>query len=159
VEWDERQSYLPGYLARQIDINGASRNLVIRFAQPEMTADAIREDLEHIHHLRVVNIRFEQEHVFIGTNSILQAITARTCMMSRLKYKTTKIEFYPDECGQFLAPPAPRSYDQKSLPAKSVGIRYTNRFNLLRSLSEDLQLQEQNFGQFHSPHQNLETLT
>lgn len=98
VNWDDRQHHLSAYLVRQIYQNNASRNLVIRFANPDMTAADVRSDLEHIHGLEVVQITRRGSHLFISTNSVQHALTARYCMMSRFKYKGTKIEFYHDEC-------------------------------------------------------------
>ncbi|KIV89642.1 hypothetical protein PV10_07028 [Exophiala mesophila] len=98
VKWDERQQHLSAYLVRQIYQNKASRNLVIRFANPDMTPADVQSDLEHIHGLDIVRITRQGSHLFVSTNSVQHALTARYCMMSRFKYKGTKIEFCQDEC-------------------------------------------------------------
>lgn len=62
---------------------GATRNLVIRKCSPMHTEEAIRDDLEHIHNLVVVRVSFDGQNTYISTNSVHNAIFARTCMMSR----------------------------------------------------------------------------
>ena len=107
---------LSGYLARRIAQENASRNLVLRFVKPHMTAESIREDLEHIYHLEVVNMNFSGGHCFISLNSVSLACTAKSCMQSRQKYKGVRIEFYPDECGQPLPDVPPRTRNKASKP-------------------------------------------
>src|SRR6266852_3194342 len=94
VFWDDRQHFLPGHIARRISYDGVTRNLVIRFPKPDMNVESIKEDLDHIHRLEVVNITFDNAgHAFVSLNSVYQALIARSCMSSRLKYKgTTRIE-------------------------------------------------------------------
>lgn len=60
---------------------GATRNLVIRNASPKHTEEMIREDLEHIHNLVVISVRVTGASVHISTNSVHNAMFARTCMM------------------------------------------------------------------------------
>jgi hypothetical protein len=64
----------------------------------------IREDLEHIHNLIVISVTINKGDIYISTNSVHNALFARTCMMSRSLYKGLKIDWYPDEC----ANPLPR---------------------------------------------------
>jgi hypothetical protein len=116
VFWDDRQHFLPGYLARRIYNNGATRNLVVRFVKADMTEDSIREDLEHIYRLEVVSCHFEFGHAWVSLNSVQQAVTARSCMGSRFKYKGCRIEFYPDDCAEPLPPYVKRQ--PQSRPAK-----------------------------------------
>jgi hypothetical protein len=111
VAWDPRQTYLKGSLAHRITSYGATRNLVIRFVKPHVTADSLRLDLEHIHRLEIVDIRFENGHAFVSLNNVALALTARNCMHSQAKYKGMRIDFYPDEC------------DQPSVPARDVVIK------------------------------------
>jgi hypothetical protein len=132
VFWDDRQHYLQGHLARQIYSNGATRNLVIRFAKPDMTEESIREDLDHIHQLEIVSIRFEFGHAWVSLNSVQQAVTARSCMGSRFKYKGTRIQFYPDECAEPLPPYVRRQpQPQPALSSKKSGYSFNNRFATL----------------------------
>jgi hypothetical protein len=60
---------------------GATRNIVIRFAHARHTEEAIRDDLEHIHNLVVVRVIFAGHDAHISTNSVHNAMFARTCMM------------------------------------------------------------------------------
>lgn len=115
--------------------SGASRNLVIRGATGKLTADQIRDHLDHIHNLVVVDIQFRNHDAYISTNSIHNALFARTCMMSRTAYKGLRIDWCPDEC----AAPVP-SFSSKthtaapSIPMKPMPI--TNRYTLLDTGSE-----------------------
>ena len=133
VAWDERQSYLTGSLANRIATFGASRNLVIRHVRRYVTAESIRDDLEHIHNLEVVKVHFSDGHAFISLNNIALAMTARNCMHSRQKYKGMRIEFHPDECAQPL--PMPRS--PKRVSVKEDGIPMRNRFDALLNDSDE----------------------
>ncbi|OJD17034.1 hypothetical protein AJ78_02829 [Emergomyces pasteurianus Ep9510] len=130
VTWSERQFYLPGLVAGKL-ANGASRNLVIRSVHPNLTESRIRDDLEHIHNLVVIDITFDKGNAYVSTNSVHNALFARTCMMSRLAYKGMKIEYYPDEC----AGPLPKvQYAPKKVapspPAKKAA-PMANRFQML----------------------------
>jgi hypothetical protein len=62
----------------------------------------IREDLEHIHNLVVISVAVSKGDIYISTNSVHNALFARTCMISRSLYKGLKIEWYPDECASPL---------------------------------------------------------
>lgn len=83
ARWSDRHFILPGHVASKIGI-GATRNLVIRRCDPRLTEAALREDLDHIHNLVVVKVEFASSSCFIKTNSVHNAMFARTCMMSRL---------------------------------------------------------------------------
>jgi hypothetical protein len=126
---------MPGHIARRVH-NGATRNLVIRFVKPALTAESIREDLEHIHQLEVVDIAFEEGHAFISLNGINRAVTARTCMSSRLKYKGSRIEFFPDECEEPL-PGIVKKQCKRPSPNKAATVSHMNRFALLLEESDD----------------------
>lgn len=110
---------------------GATRNLILRGVHPNITAERIREDLDHIHNLVVIDITFYQGNAFVSLNSVHNSLFARTCMMSRGAYKSARIEWYPDECAQ----PLPRSQylpkkDTVVQPAKSLN-PMANRFQML----------------------------
>jgi len=137
VWWDERQQYMPGHVARRVAYSNVSRNLVLRFVKPCMTADALREDLAHIHRLEIIDILFDNGHAFISTNSIQHAMTARTCMLSRFKYKNIQIEFYPDECDVPL-PVISGKYTKKPSLVKAATLQNCNRFQPLCKESEDM---------------------
>jgi hypothetical protein len=115
--------------------NGASRNLVVRGAAGKFTEDQIRDHLDHIHNLAVVDINFKNGDAYISTNSIHNALFARTCMMSRTVYKGLRIDWYPDECAASLPRPnlKPRTSAQSATmkPAPIV-----NRYTLLDAGSD-----------------------
>lgn len=62
---------------------GATRNLVIRRYDPRITEQTIRDDLDHIHNLVIIKVEFVGGSCYIRTNSVNNAMFARTCMMSR----------------------------------------------------------------------------
>jgi hypothetical protein len=101
VTWNDRQFVLPRHVANKIS-QGASRNITIHNVSPVITAESIREDLEHIHNLVVIDTKFENGNAYISLNSVHNSLFARTCMRSRLKFKGMLIDWYPDECGRPL---------------------------------------------------------
>ncbi|KAL8371426.1 hypothetical protein RB595_001297 [Gaeumannomyces hyphopodioides] len=130
VRWNDRQFILAGHVASKIG-SGATRNLVIRRCDPRITEQALREDLDHIHNLVVVKVAFIGSTCYISTNSVHNAMFARTCMMSRFKFKGSKIDWDVDECAQPLdraRPPKPR---KETPPAKKSASAIANRFHLL----------------------------
>jgi hypothetical protein len=82
IKWADRHFHLAGHVAGKI-AQGATRNMIIRRCDPTHTEDSIRDDLEHIHNLAVVKVDFIGSSCYIKTNSIRNAMFARTCMMSR----------------------------------------------------------------------------
>ncbi|KAH0555695.1 hypothetical protein GP486_006359 [Trichoglossum hirsutum] len=132
VKWNERQFILPGHVANNIN-NGATRNIVLRNANSSITAQRIREDLDHIHNLVIIDIFFQNGNAHVSLNSIHNALFARTCMMSRGLYKGIKIEWYADEC----ATPWPRrefTPRKENVPPPPTGrtrAMTSNRFDLL----------------------------
>ncbi|KAJ9607792.1 hypothetical protein H2200_007871 [Cladophialophora chaetospira] len=137
VDWDQNQRWIKPNMANRIAFSGLTRNLCIRFAKEEWTAQAIRDDLDHIHQLEIVDIFFRNGHAYISLNSIQHALTARTCMYSRLKYKRWKIDCWPDDCAQPLPNP-PVKQPQYSLHVPSATARL-NRFAALYQGSEESQ--------------------
>ena len=87
VRWHDRQFLLPGHVANKIGI-GATRNLVIRRCDAKHTEESVRDDLEHIHNLVVIRVTFADGNCCISTNSVHNAMFARTCMMSRAYVRT-----------------------------------------------------------------------
>ncbi|KAK3380367.1 hypothetical protein B0T24DRAFT_191760 [Lasiosphaeria ovina] len=131
IKWSDRQFILPGHVAGKIG-SGASRNLVIRRYDGRHTEENIREDLDHIHNLIIVKIEFLGGTCYLSLNSVHNAIYARQCMMSRFKYKGTKIEWDVDECAQPLEPPPPPVKPRKENAAlKKAPSTVANRFHLL----------------------------
>ncbi|KAI9850797.1 MAG: hypothetical protein M1838_005052 [Thelocarpon superellum] len=131
IRWGERHFKLLGHVANKIVRNGATRNLVIRNVRLGLTAETLREHLDHIHNLVVVNIAFQEQHAYISLNSIHNALFARTCMMSRGAYKGMRIDWYPDECAQPL-PKSPVASRKEYISQRPVKIMSAmNRFDLL----------------------------
>ncbi|KAL6238764.1 hypothetical protein BDW75DRAFT_6943 [Aspergillus navahoensis] len=128
VLWNDRQFYLPPFVRSKI-CNGASRNLVIYNANPNITEGLIRRDMEHIHNLIVISVKFKHGNAYISTNSVHNALFARSCMMSRLTYKGMKIAFYPDECAEPLTKPP--TGPKRDAPASKKPATLPNRFHLL----------------------------
>ncbi|KAF2687407.1 hypothetical protein K458DRAFT_415662 [Lentithecium fluviatile CBS 122367] len=134
--WNDRQFHVPPHVSNKI-ANGASRNLVIRGATGKLSTDQIRDHLDHIHNLVVVDIQFKNHDVYISTNSIHNALFARTCMMSRTPYKGLRIDWYPDECAAPLPRPSPSPKAHgapPAIPMKPMPI--TNPYTLLDTGSE-----------------------
>jgi hypothetical protein len=129
VSWNDRQFYLPPFVRAKIN-NGASRNLVIYKVNPHITEWLIRKDLDHIHNLIVITVKFKHGNAYISTNSVHNALFARSCMMSRLTYKGMKIAFYPDGCTEPLAKVPIRLKKEVQVPSKK-SVSALNRFQLL----------------------------
>ncbi|KAH7127695.1 hypothetical protein EDB81DRAFT_846505 [Dactylonectria macrodidyma] len=130
LRWADRQFTVPSHVAHKITV-GATRNLVIHNCDPNHTEESIRDDLEHIHNLVVIHIDFVRGDCFISTNSIHNAMFARTCMMSRVKYRGSRIQWAADECAQPLAQ-VQVSRRNSTLAAKTQPTnRMANRFQLL----------------------------
>jgi hypothetical protein len=137
VSWAKNQRFMPGHVGDKISRFGASRNLVIRFPKSDMTPESIRDDLEHIHNLEVVGVTtLAGGHLLVSTNDIRLAVTARTCMLSRLKYKGSRIEFYPDECSEALPPMAPKPFQTAQSPPKNKQTNM-NRFQMLADVDQE----------------------
>lgn len=130
VRWSDRQFVLGGHTAHKIGL-GACRNLVVRYCNPNHTERKIVDDLEHIHNLVVIHVEFIGGHCFISTNSVNAAMFARTCMMSRLKYKGSRIEWGVDECAQPLHKLPNARSRQAEATSKQTQTYATNRFELL----------------------------
>ncbi|ROV98257.1 hypothetical protein VSDG_04395 [Cytospora chrysosperma] len=136
VRWNDRQFILPGHVASKIGI-GATRNLILRRCDPRFTEESIREDLDHIHNLVVIKVDFMGGSCYIKTNSVHNAMFARTCMMSRAKYKGCKIDWDLDECAQPFERPTRVKHRKDTPPArKTNGKSVANRFHLL-NLEDD----------------------
>ncbi|MCJ1379838.1 hypothetical protein MMC17_002941 [Xylographa soralifera] len=155
LSWNDRQFILPGHVAGKIHA-GASRNLIVRGVHPNITAERIREDLDHIHNLIVIDIHFHQGNAFISLNSVHNSLFARTCMMSRGAYKTARIEWYPDECAQPL--PKIQHFTKRenvAPPVKNLN-PMVNRFQMLNmdgtedGSEEDDEVQIPDFKSLHT---------
>lgn len=110
VGWNDHQFALAPYVARRIAA-GASRNLILRkAAKIPNVAENIREHMEHIHKFDIIDIKFLGHDVLVHTNSVHNALFARTCMLSRKQYRGLTIDFLPDECAAALRVPSVQSY-------------------------------------------------
>lgn len=127
--WAERQYILPGHLANKICV-GATRNLVIRGVQPNITEKLLRDDLDHIHNLIIISVSFDKGDAYLSLNSVRNSLFARTCMMSRAMYKGMKIEWYPDECALPL-PNLQNDNKKEPSPPKAKEMQMINRFQML----------------------------
>ena len=129
ISWNDRQFYLPPFVRAKIN-NGASRNLVLYNVHPNVTELLIRKDLDHIHNLIVITVKFKNGNAYISTNSVHNALFARSCMMSRLTYKGMRIAFYPDECAEPLPKLTNGLKKESQVPSKK-SVSALNRFQLL----------------------------
>lgn len=149
VRWAQRQFRLNSHIEGKIS-NGATRNILIRSASEKVcctistkddgaqltkgqgfTENRIRDDMEHIHNLVIVDLVFRDGNAYVYTNSVHNALFARTCMMSRRAYKGCKIEFFRDECDVQLPTRelATRAPAEKPSTKK---VPLANRFDMLR---------------------------
>lgn len=129
VKWADRQFTLNNHIANKIINNGATRNVIIRGAHGKLTEREIRDDMEHIHNLVIVDVHFRNGDAYVSMNSVHNALFARTCMMSRSTYKGNKVDFYPDECDVPL--PERRHVPKTSAPEPVKRKALGNRFDLL----------------------------
>ena len=129
--WSERQYTLSHHVARKIQ-GGASRNFLMRNVHPNITEEGIRDDLEHIHNLAVLDIKFTSTDCLISVNSVNNALFAKTCMMSRAKYKGHRFDFYEDECAQPIPIPVVQKQRQERVGPTSKTLNpMANRFQML----------------------------
>lgn len=125
---------MPPHVSKKI-ANGATRNLVVQGIAGKLTANQIREHLDHIHNLVVVDIYFSNGNAYISTNSIHNALFAKTCMMSRTAYKGARIDHYPDECDAPI--PRPESKVSASTPRVSMKpVPIANQYTVLATESD-----------------------
>lgn len=119
--------------------NNASRNLVIRYPKFELTADVVKEDLDHIHQLEVIEVKVEKGHFWLQLNSIQHAITAKNCLLSQLRYQGSRIEYFADQCSEQLPSPKviQRRWSEKQHVPNDVPQFYNNPFELLSQESSD----------------------
>lgn len=144
VKWADRQYRLNGHIANKIR-NGATRNILVRNALASgLTETQIRADMDHIHNLVLVGVTFRNGDAYVSTNSVHNALFARTCMMSRTGYKACKVEFFRDECDVPLPAPVFRRKAAPAAPAKKNKAALVNRFRLLNTDGADNNSDEEN---------------
>lgn len=125
-------------------MNGATRNLLVRNALGNgLTEALIRDDMEHIHNLIIIDITFRNGDAYVSTNSVHNALFARTCMMSRTTYKGCKVGFFQDECDAPLPAPSLRMRGPPPEPVKKKA-PLANRFDLLNMDGGDNSSDEEN---------------
>ncbi|KAF1932994.1 uncharacterized protein M421DRAFT_1566 [Didymella exigua CBS 183.55] len=132
--WADRQFHVPPHISNKI-AGGATRNLIVRGVAGRLTEEQIRDHLDHIHNLVVVDIYFQNGDAHISTNSVHNALFARTCMMSRTVYKGTRIDWASDECAAALPQPSMRTR-APVMHMPSVPFSMTNTYALLDTVSE-----------------------
>ena len=135
VKWADRQYKLNNHIFNKIQ-GGATRNILIRHASSNgLSAPQIRDDMEHIHNLDIIDVTFRNGDAYVSTNSVHNALFARTCMMSRTRYKGCKIEFYRDECDVPLPAPTPRMRPPRTdTQRQKSNATLANRFDLLNTM-------------------------
>ena len=106
---------------------------MVRGAAAKCTEEAIRRDLDHIHNLAVIEVRFVDGDVVVATNSISNALFARTCMMSRTAYKGLRIDWCRDECAGPLPTPSAAKARVPEPRKAPVSPAFVNRFSLLNA--------------------------
>lgn len=97
---------------------------------PNITEALIREQLDHIHNLVVLSVRFYQRNAYISTNSIHNAMYARSCLMSRSIYKGMKICYYHDECARPIHGNLQRTTEQPTRRSENSD-HSANRYQVL----------------------------
>lgn len=133
--WSDRHFRVPAHISYKITRCGATRNLVLRGAAEKITADEIRDHLDHIHNLVIISIYFKNGDAYVSMNSIHNALYARTCMLSRSAYKGVRIDYYADEC----AAPVPRPISRARNPEALTSRKYkptANQYAILDTGSE-----------------------
>ncbi|KAF3059279.1 Negative regulator of differentiation 1 [Daldinia childiae] len=144
VSWASRPYRINNELTVQIR-KGASRNLIIRGCEGKLTEREIRNDMEHIDKLVIIKVIFSDGHCHIKTNSIFDAMTTRTCMLSRRKYNQWVIQWDHDECSEPLeGPQESRSPKQKATSSKEPAARGHNRFASLGREDNDNSIDNDN---------------
>lgn len=133
--WCERQFHVPNHVVTKV-ASGASRNLVVRGVVGRVTADEIREQLDHIYNLVLVDVSFVNGDALVSTNSIDNALFSGTCMMSRSTYKGVKIDWALDEC----AAPLPQTRPKPRTPPTVALRRPTPTMNHYALLDTDSNL-------------------
>jgi hypothetical protein len=131
--WADRQFRVPSHVSNKI-LNGATRNLVVRGAADKLTTARIKDHLDHIHNLIVVDIVFRNGDAYVSINSIHNALFARTCMMSRTAYKGLRIEYFADECAGPL--PCVHKAHVPTPPAAFKSKPITNTYAILDTESD-----------------------
>jgi hypothetical protein len=146
VNWAEHQFRVHGHIHDKI-ARGITRNILIRNAASKgLTEQRIRDDMEHISHLVIIDVEMRGVDAYVYTNSIGYATFARTCMMSRLEYRGCKIWFFEDECDVALPQHRSASFVPASVAPKKKAqkLAVPNRFGLLNTEGTEADSDEEN---------------
>ncbi|KAK4193589.1 hypothetical protein QBC35DRAFT_445930 [Podospora australis] len=135
VRWNERQFVINKHTAKKLAM-GATRNLSLAEWDRRHTEEVIRDDLDHICNLSVVKITYDGRICHISLNSVQSALWARSCMMSRLRYKGRTIQFDADECAQPYPIPAATKKKETFQPRKASNAG-ANRYQLLHDCGDE----------------------
>lgn len=123
---------------------GATRNILIQNAVSKgIYEQQIRDDMEHVAGLIIVDVVYHNSDAYVYTNSIGYAGYARTCMRSRASYRGCKIHFFDDECNV----PLPQRKVTPSAPpvvVKKSASLLPNRFGLLNTEGTEADSDEEN---------------
>lgn len=130
VRWSERHFVLSKYVAIKIT-QGATRNLLFQHITRQITEARIREDLEHIHNLVVVDIQVDDDSARVSLNSIQHSLCARSCLVSRRTYRGIKIDWIADECTEPWPTATPRPTKATKAVANKTMAQVMNRFGVL----------------------------
>nr|OQO28767.1 hypothetical protein B0A51_02536 [Rachicladosporium sp. CCFEE 5018]OQO32466.1 hypothetical protein B0A51_00255 [Rachicladosporium sp. CCFEE 5018] len=107
------------------------------------TEFSIRADMDHIHNLIIISITFRGPDAHMSTNSVHNALYARTCMMSRVAYRGCRIEFVVDECDVPLQVHVKRVEPVRKDAGKGK-LMMANRFGLLNMGGTEADSDEEN---------------
>ncbi|KAI9805550.1 MAG: hypothetical protein M1825_000801 [Sarcosagium campestre] len=132
IEWNHRQYTVLPHTAARIR-GGATRNIIIQGVPPgaDLMEATIRDHLDHIDRLVVIDVSFEDGDIFISLNSVDKAAVARTCLASRSQYRGLKIGFYKDECACQIPLAPNQSKPERKQPRRQENMRPLNRFEVL----------------------------
>ncbi|KAG5922950.1 hypothetical protein E4U42_005119 [Claviceps africana] len=134
ARWDGFQYVLKRHTLQHIK-QGACRNLVVRRCDPTLKEQDIINDLEHIHRLEIISVKFIRRDCYISTNSVASAVFARACMGSRL-YKNSSIKWGVDECAQPPLKTPIATSRQADVESNRAQLSCTNRFKNLTLKAE-----------------------
>lgn len=146
VSWAEHQFRIQNHINDKIS-RGVTRNILVHNAASKgLTEKRIREDMEHISNLVIIDVKLHGGNAYIYTNSIGYATFARTCMMSRMEYKGCRVWFFDDECDVALPQRKAKSFVQPSMAAKQKAQKHVlpNRFGLLNTEGTEAGSDEEN---------------
>lgn len=97
----------------------------------------IREDMEHIHNLVILDVKLQGNDVIVYTNSIQLLGYARTCMMSRMPYKNLKMDYHEDDCAAPLPQRVRPNFFNAVQPTPQSRLRLQESANLFDILNAE----------------------